>query len=164
MIDNLTFHKITVEDLIFLNQVRNEYCEEFLHDNRKFSIDETKEWFNKYNPDYYMIKMSGENIGYFRLSNYSKENKNIYLGADISPKYKGFGYGKSSYIKFIPFLFEEYKLHKITLEVLSTNKIALNLYKKLGFTIEGIKRQEILKNGQWIDSIIMSILKEEYIN
>jgi RimJ/RimL family protein N-acetyltransferase len=160
----LSFHKITAEDLVFLNEVRNGYCEEFLHDSRKFNIKETKEWFSKYRPDYYMIKINGENIGYFRLSNYSKENKNIYLGADISPKYKGFGYGKLSYIKFIPFLFEEYLLNKISLEVLSTNKVALNLYKKLGFTVEGVKRQEILKNGEWVDSIMMSMLKKEYLN
>jgi RimJ/RimL family protein N-acetyltransferase len=53
-------------------------------------------------------------------------------------------------------------LNKISLEVLSNNIIALNLYKKLGFVTEGIKRQEVYKNNQWVDSIIMSILKNEY--
>jgi RimJ/RimL family protein N-acetyltransferase len=45
---------------------------------------------------------------------------------------------------------------------LSNNIIALNLYKKLGFVTEGVKRQEVYKNNQWVDSIIMSILKNEY--
>jgi RimJ/RimL family protein N-acetyltransferase len=89
-------------------------------------------------------------------------NKNIYIGADISPKFKGKGLGKLSYEKFIPFLFETYNLNKISLEVLSNNIIALNLYKKLGFVTEGVKRQEVYKNNQWVDSIIMSILKNEY--
>ena len=158
----ITFKKIKEEDLQFLNYVRNEYCEEFLHDSRQFTLEETKEWFYKYNPDFYIITLDDERIGYFRLSNYSDVNKNIYIGADISPKFKGKGLGKLSYEKFIPFLFESYNLNKISLEVLSNNIIALNLYKKLGFVTEGVKRQEGYKNNQWVDSIIMSILKNEY--
>jgi RimJ/RimL family protein N-acetyltransferase len=101
-------------------------------------------------------------VGYFRLSNYSELNRNIYIGADIDPQYQGQGLGYRAYCEFLPVLFKKYNLHKITLEVLSTNARALNLYKKIGFITEGIKRQEVLKNGQWFDSIIMSILHQEY--
>lgn len=160
----LDFYKIQESDLEFLNGVRNQYAEEFLHDSRTFSIEETKNWFNKTSPIYYIIqdKDSKNRIGYFRLSNYSKENKNIYIGADIAPQYRGMGYAKSAYTKFMDFLFNQYDLNKITLEVLHTNVIAINLYKSLGFIHEGIKRQEVLKNGKWIDSIVMSILKDEF--
>jgi RimJ/RimL family protein N-acetyltransferase len=36
------------------------------------------------------------------------------------------------------------------------------LYKKLGFVQEGTKRKEIYKNGVYIDSEIMSMLRDEY--
>lgn len=159
-----SFYKITESDLDFLNSVRNQYAEEFLHDSRTFSIEQTKKWFNDTSPLYYIIEdVSSKNkIGYFRLSNYSVENKNIYIGADIAPEYRGKGYAKDAYIKFMDFIFNTYNLHKISLEVLHTNTIAINLYKSLGFTTEGTKRQEILKNGKWTDSIIMSILKSEF--
>ena len=135
-----------------------------------YSFDPLIDWDKLINyTEYYwlpqgpeLITLDDERIGYFRLSNYSDVNKNIYIGADISPKFKGKGLGKLSYEKFIPFLFESYDLNKISLEVLSNNIIALNLYKKLGFVTEGVKRQEVYKNNQWIDSIIMSILKNEY--
>jgi RimJ/RimL family protein N-acetyltransferase len=158
----INFRKLGEDDLLFLNETRNEYCEEYLHDSRKFTLSETKKWFSDTNPNFYLILNGGEKIGYFRLSNYSEKNKNIYIGADINSKYKGQGYGKLSYIKFIPYLFKHYNLNKISLEVLSTNKIAINLYKKLGFVQEGIKREEILKNDVWVDSIVMSILYKEY--
>ena len=48
------------------------------------------------------------------------------------------------------------------MEVLATNQRAINLYKKLGFDYEGTKRQEVLKGGVYVDSIIMSILKQDY--
>ena len=161
---DLTFVKITKDDLEFINKTRNECAAEYLHNSQQYSLEETYDWFDKTNPDFWIIIDLKYNtkIGYFRLSNYSKENKNIYIGADIAPEYRGKGYGKIAYKMFIPYLFKHYGLHKITLEVLSTNTVAKNLYEKLGFIYEGKKREEIYKKGKWIDSIIMSILRSEY--
>ena len=74
------------------------------------------------------------------------------------------GVATESYKKFIPYIFKTFNLNKISLEVLSDNKKAIHLYKKLGFTIEGIKRQEVLKKHGYVDSIVMSILKSELEN
>lgn len=161
---NLEFKKIQREDIPFVNTVRNQYAEKYLHDSKIFSMFDTYEWFQKKSPDYWIIFDKSERIGYFRLSNHSTINKNIYIGADIAPQYTNMGYGKASYLKFIPFIFEKYGLNKLTLEVLSTNEVAISLYKKLGFIYEGTKRQEIYKNGIWVDSILMSMLKSEYKN
>ena len=160
----IQFKKIQENDLHFLNEVRNLYAEEFLHDSRCFSINETHYWFNKFNPDYWIIWNDNKRIGYFRLSNHSKENFNIYVGADIHPDFIGQGLGYKSYKEFLNFLFNDpaYELNKVSLEVLATNERALHLYKKLGFIYEGCKRQEVLKNNMYIDSIIMSILKQEW--
>lgn len=158
----MKFRKIRREDLHFLNEVRNFYAEDFLHDSRKFSIGETFEWLSRENPDYYMIEIEEEIIGYFRISKYSPENKNIYIGADIHPNFTGKGLGYLSYKKFISYLFEEYDLNKISLEVLSNNHRAIHLYEKIGFIKEGVKREEILKGEIYIDSILMSILRKEW--
>jgi len=160
--DTMDFRKINRNDLEFINIVRNEYAAEYLHDSRTFTLDESIDWFEKYSPNFYIIELNEQPIGYFRLSNHSIYNKNIYIGADISSDFKGRGYGKAAYKKFIPFLFEEYDLNKISLEVLATNTVAISLYEKLGFKTEGIKRQEIKKGDVWVDSIVMSILKNEY--
>jgi len=161
---NIFFKKINVTHLEFINRVRNEYANEYLHDSRIFTMDETKNWYYKSNPDFWMIFLDDTVVGYFRLSNYSKENKNIYIGADIAPEYTGKGIAKKAYKLFIPHLFTMYGLNKISLEVLKTNHRAINLYRKLGFVEEGIKRQEVWKCDKWVDSIIMSILKSEYIS
>jgi len=162
MVMDLRFDSITTIDLPFINKTRNTYCEDFLHDSRKFNLLETYEWYYKTKPDFWIIFENKERVGYFRLSNYSKENKNIYIGADIAPEYRGKGYAKFAYSKFIPFVFENYNVNKISLEVLCNNEIAISLYKKLGFIYEGTKREEIYKKDKYVDSIIMSILKKEY--
>jgi RimJ/RimL family protein N-acetyltransferase len=154
--------KITVEDVPFLNETRNLVAQEYLHDSRTFTVDESLVWFNTFKPDYWIIWLNEERIGYFRLSNHSQESKNIYVGADIHPKFQGKGYGYQAYKKFLPILFGDYNLNKVSLEVLVTNKRAINLYHKLGFFNEGTKRQEVLKNNVYIDSCIMSMLRSEY--
>jgi RimJ/RimL family protein N-acetyltransferase len=158
----IDIRKLKKEDLYFLNSVRNECAEVYLHDSRIFSIEETYSWFEKIKPDYYLILYNNISIGYFRLSNYSLVNKNIYIGSDLHKDWRGQGLAYESYCKFIPFIFETYNLNKITLEVLSSNSVAINLYKKLGFVQEGTKRKEIYKNGVYIDSEIMSMLRDEY--
>jgi len=154
--------KLNFNDLGFLNETRNLVSEEFLHDSRTFSYEDTVNWFNSTSPDYRTIWADKNRVGYFRISNYSSANKNLYVGADIHPNYQGRGYAKEAYKKMIPQLFEEYYLHKLSLEVLATNHRAINLYENLGFTCEGVKREEVLKDNKYVDSIIMSILKYEW--
>jgi RimJ/RimL family protein N-acetyltransferase len=149
-------------DLEFLNKVRNQNALEFLHDSRTFTLLQTTEWFTKTKPDYYLILVENLPAGYFRITNHSVVNKNLYIGADLAEEYQGKGLAYQAYSYFLPYLFEEYTLNKITLEVLSTNRRAINLYYKLGFITEGVKRQEVLKGTEYVDSIIMSILKNEY--
>lgn len=158
----MKFRPLQITDAGFLNRIRNLYASDYLHDSRTFTLPETEDWLIKTQPDFWIIEISSDSIGYFRLSEHSLVNKNIMIGADIAPEWCGKGYGELAYRSFIPKLFVDYDLNKISLEVLSTNIPAQNLYKKLGFVVEGTKRQEILKGNTFVDSIIMSILKEEY--
>ena len=48
--------------------------------------------------------------------------------------------------------------------VFSTNLRAINVYKKCGFKEEGVLRESIYLNGNFIDVILMSVLKNEYID
>jgi RimJ/RimL family protein N-acetyltransferase len=72
------------------------------------------------------------------------------------------GLAYKAYISFIPFIINKYNLNKVSLEVLETNTVAFNLYKKIGFITEGVKREEAFRNGIYINSILMSILKKEW--
>jgi len=154
---------IREDDLAFLNEVRNEAAPEYLHDSRTFTLEETTNWFKNTKPKFWIIWYGGHRIGYFRTSNYSETNRNIYIGADLHKDFRGKGLAYESYCRFMPILFKELNLHKISLEVLGTNTRAIKLYEKLGFKIEGKKRDEVLKDGVWVDSIIMSIFESEML-
>lgn len=53
-------------------------------------------------------------------------------------------------------------LHRIELDVYSINERATHVYEKIGFKIEGVKRENWYYDHQYYNSIIMSILDYEY--
>lgn len=50
----------------------------------------------------------------------------------------------------------EKNYHKICLSVFSTNIRAISLYKKLGFVMEGRRREQYYFMNRWVDEILMA--------
>lgn len=161
---NLSIGWMTFEDLPFLIEVRNA-CRFHLHDDKKVSLHDSVQWWQQQDPMFMIIQLHKGNIpvGYIRTSHLDMRNKRVMIGLDIHPDHRRQGYATEAYQLLLHYLFYRKGLHKVALEVLANNTGAIAMYDKLGFTREGIKRDEILRNGQYIDSIIMSILREEYV-
>lgn len=157
----ITFREMTKDDLSFLVEVRNE-CREMLHDNSTFVLADAQEWFDRLRPRFYIIERNSVAVGYFRTSNWDEKNKHLYVGCDLHATSRGQGLAQIAYASFLHFLFDEIGMNKVSLEVLEHNDRARHLYQKLGFTVEGTKRQEVWRNGRYLDSQIMSMLKSEY--
>lgn len=158
----VTTREMALEDCSFLNTLRND-CVGFLHDSRTFTLEETLKWYIGLSFPYYIILKDGEKVGYIRTSDYSQVNRSLYVGCDIVKEHRGKGVAYGTFIEFLPWLFNEYDLHKVYAEVLEPNIASLNLYKKLGFEQEGVKREAVLKNGKFINSILLSLLETEVI-
>lgn len=58
--------------------------------------------------------------------------------------------------------FHELNLRRIGLSVLSTNNRAIRLYEQCGFKREGLLREAQYKSGNYVDVILMSMLRSEY--
>ena len=75
--------------------------------------------------------------------------------------YRGKGYGSDTLKTLINYGFNDLNLNKIWCEVYENNK-AIEIYRKIGFKDEGILRQQVYKNGKFLDSYILSMLRSEY--
>lgn len=58
--------------------------------------------------------------------------------------------------------FETLRLHRIELDVYGFNPRAQHVYEKVGFVLEGVKRDAFCFDGQYVDEIPMSILDHEW--
>ena len=74
---------------------------------------------------------------------------------------KGIGYFATFEILY--HAFNNMNLNRIELSVLGSNYPAIGLYEKIGFKHEGIKRKSTYKDDKFVDMIMMSILKEEFM-
>ena len=76
--------------------------------------------------------MDGIRVGYIRISD--DIFPSICIGCDVHINYRRKGYAYKAYINLIKML-KDKKYKYLWLEVFEDNKIAIELYKKLGFKI-----------------------------
>ena len=78
-------------------------------------------------------------------------------------KNRGKGLGDFAVKQILKHAFLNMNMNRVELNVLEINKIAIGLYQKNGFVIEGIRRNSNYKDGKYINMLFMSILKDEYM-
>lgn len=61
------------------------------------------------------------------------------------------------------FVFEELGINKVELNVWSYNDRARRTYEKVGFRVEGTRRDATFHAGRYWDEIQMGILRSEYL-
>lgn len=106
-----------------------------------------------------VVEKKGQLIGFLMaIGGNARRNKHsVYLVVGILKDSRGKGVGTK--------LFEElekwaltHKIHRLELTVVTRNVAGLALYQKMGFEIEGTKRDSLLIDGEFVDEYYMSKL------
>lgn len=131
---------------------------------KKITLDSHRKWveskdnlqmwaiYNKYNVYIGNVSLminQAHYSGYFQ----------IYIG---DQKNRGEGYGWKVLLSILFYAFNIINLHRVWLHVLPENETAIYLYKKAGFTQEGIERDSLYNDGLFYDQFVFSILKNEW--
>ena len=105
---------------------------------------------------------SGEVVGEVVLYSLDPLNRNCTFRTLIGPRGRGRGLGTEATRLVVGYAFEHVGLHRIQLDVYTDNHRARRVYEKVGFTVEGVRRQVQLRDGVWRDEVIMSLLSHEW--
>jgi RimJ/RimL family protein N-acetyltransferase len=89
---------------------------------------------------------------------------NIFELRRIAITVKGIGYGKEALTAIIRYAFEETDTNRFWLDVYPDNSKGIQLYESLGFHKDGVLRQNYRSSRGYLDQIVYSMLREEYIN
>ena len=76
----------------------------------------------------------------------------------------GKGLGRRILNQLMRIVFEEFRAHRMYLDVYEDNARARHLYESLGFVYEGIMREAGERGGEFISLHLMSMLDREYFN
>jgi RimJ/RimL family protein N-acetyltransferase len=104
----------------------------------------------------------GELIGGVGLLAVSPEDRRAELGIAIGDRARwDGGYGTDTMVTVCRFGFEMMNLHRIELAVYAENERARRVYERVGFRVEGVRREAAWKFGRWHDLICMGMLEGE---
>jgi RimJ/RimL family protein N-acetyltransferase len=110
------------------------------------------------------IETDGTLIGAMQLTNTENlPSRSATFGIIIGdPAYIDRGYGTEASTLLLEYAFAVLGYHKINLDLFEYNVRAQGMYEKLGFVLEGRRRETHWSHGRFWDDILMGITAEEW--
>lgn len=108
-----------------------------------------------------VAEADGKLIGYISGAGgeYHRNAKTVHIVIGILQSYTGQGIGKRLFQAL-----EEWAIgqgvHRLELTVMTHNQRGISLYQRMGFQVEGVKRDDLFVDGGYVDQYMMAKLLE----
>jgi ribosomal-protein-alanine N-acetyltransferase len=114
----------------------------------------------------YCIEVDGSPVGIIELGDIQQRHRNARIGKVFigDHRYRGRGIATRALHILLSIAFDQMRLHKVLLSVLSENRRAIKTYTRSGFIEESRLVEHRLSGGQWHDLIQMSILRSRWMS
>ena len=151
-----------VKDLLeYINDLIRE--DVYISTNKIITYSEEKKWLRnniksmkKGDSVTLLAKIDGKIVGIASATkDTGRERENVGIGISIRKGYRGKGYGKKLLTEIIVKAKKKLKPKNIYLYVYAPNKVAISLYKKLGFKIVARLKSWGKYKGKYVDKMNM---------
>lgn len=107
----------------------------------------------------FVAEVDNRLAGYlFAMGGQARRTKHsVYIVIGILEQFRGVGIGTKLFIELEKWA-KEHRIHRLELSVVTKNVAAINLYKKMGFEIEGVKKHSLCIHGQFVNEYYMAKL------
>lgn len=167
----ITLRKLTMEDAAITWTWRNQPAVMDFFSGHPFHVtyeDEIRWMQQQVRPDapgrtYGVVeKSSGRLVGMTFLKNIQPHFRSAEFAILIDSAHAGKGLGKAACAATLYIAFHELELHRVWLKVRVDNPAAIRIYESCGMTIEGTLRDDVFKQGRFVDQYLMAILENEF--
>ncbi|GMA64190.1 GNAT family N-acetyltransferase [Alicyclobacillus fastidiosus] len=130
-------------------------------DERTINVQQQRDAINSLlatgNSMIFVAEDNGKLVGYIGAygGEFRRNKHKVYIVIGILQEYAGKGIGTSLFTETEKWA-REIGVHRLELTVMVHNEAGLALYKKMGFTIEGIARDSMLVDGKYVDEYYMA--------
>lgn len=135
-----------------------------IKDEFELTVASEETWIEAYYSDpnklLLVAEINGTVVGQLDFTNGSRKriSHTGELEMSVEKRFRDQGIGQLLVIALIDWASKSSAIEKVGLSVHSTNSRAIALYKKIGFTIEGIQKNELkYEDGNYVDVLIMSL-------
>jgi RimJ/RimL family protein N-acetyltransferase len=112
----------------------------------------------------FAIEADGKVIGFCGLRDIDTTARSCAFGITIFERdYWGRAYGREAIELLLEYCFHHRNFNRVWLDVLDDNERALRSYRAVGFIEEGRLRQDAWNDGRYKDSIVMGLLRDEWL-
>ncbi|MGC5703819.1 UDP-4-amino-4,6-dideoxy-N-acetyl-beta-L-altrosamine N-acetyltransferase [Pseudomonas sp. NFXW11] len=138
----------------------------YMYTSHKISEQEHANWLgslpNNPRQQVFVALDQGQALGIASLNAINNRQKTADWAFYLDSKVQGKGLGSLLEFWMLDYAFNQAGLEKLNCEVLQTNPGVIRMHQKFGFEVEGIRRQNILKDGNRIDVVLLGITREEW--
>ena len=107
---------------------------------------------------------TGQVVGEVVLNDWDEGNRSCGFRTLIGPDGRDRGLGSEAIALLLDYAFTHLPLHRIDLEVYAFNPRAQRVYEKVGFSVEGRRREALEYDGERVDAIVMGLLRTDWDN
>jgi RimJ/RimL family protein N-acetyltransferase len=111
------------------------------------------------NQVFFVAEANNKLIGYLAVygGDFKRNRHSAHIIVGILQEFAGQGIGKNLFSKMEEWA-RQNNIHRLELTVMKHNERAVNLYQKMGFEIEGLKKDSLLVNEKYADEYYMAKL------
>lgn len=142
----------------WLNWVDRTRCAD---DVRQFIAAALEQWEAGLGPNA-AILLDGAIIGSVGAHPYDLARRNCSIGYWIDEAHAGKGVVTRCAARFLDYLFDEVKLHRVEIRCGAGNDRSCAIPERLGFTREGVLREAEWVSGRWVDLVVWGLLEQEW--
>lgn len=127
---------------------------------------DARDWLERAvgNPDSmnFLICRGGDMIGTIGFGGFDNDAKVTEIGYWMDAAEEGKGIMSRACSCLVDYGFKELGMNRIQIRCASANTRSATIPKKLGFKLEGIQRQHIMRDGKIYDFLIFGLLRREW--
>ncbi len=107
----------------------------------------------------FVAEWNGSLVGYLSATgeHFARNRHSVYIVIGLLEGYTSKGIGTALFQKMETWALDHH-IHRLELSVMVHNQRGVGLYQKMGFKIEGIRRDSLLVDGKYVDEYYMAKL------
>lgn len=101
-------------------------------------------------------------VGLCHFHTFDRAAKCIKLAILLEPSAQGRGFGSEAVMHMLEYAFSTFDLNRVALSAFSNNPGGLRAYARAGFKTEGVRRRAWYRDGEWLDDVLMAVLRRDW--
>ncbi|WP_160132810.1 GNAT family N-acetyltransferase [Halococcus salsus] len=164
--EDVTLRTIEEEDLDFLQRHINDPAVRTpIGATTPVNATDEREWFESMSEGddvSLLVCADGDTVGTISLMDINADHGFGELGYWIAPDAWGEGYATAATRLLVGHAFDQRRLHKVSAKVFDYNTGSQRVLEKVGFTGEGVDREEAFVDGEYVDVHRYGLLEDEW--